>query len=60
MRDLWKEGMVPHLQIHDELDYSIFSEDQAQLVIDRMSNCVEMRVPLVVDYESGETWGDAE
>ena len=60
MRDLWKEGMVPHLQIHDELDYSIFNEDQAQLVIDRMSNCVEMRVPLVVDYESGETWGDAE
>ena len=60
MRDLWKEGLVPHIQIHDELDYSIFNKEQAEIVIDRMVNCVEMRVPLVVDYESGSNWGEAE
>jgi DNA polymerase I-like protein with 3'-5' exonuclease and polymerase domains len=60
MRDLWKEGLVPHIQIHDELDYSIFNKEQAEVVIDRMVNCVKMRVPLVVDYESGSNWGEAE
>ena len=60
MRDLWKEGLVPHIQIHDELDYSVFNKEQAEIVIDRMVNCVEMRVPLVVDYESGSNWGEAE
>ena len=60
MRDLWKEGLVPHIQIHDELDYSIFNKEQAEIVIDRMVNCVKMRVPLVVDYESGSNWGEAE
>ena len=60
MRDLWKEGLVPHIQIHDELDYSIFNQEQAEIVIDRMINCVKMRVPLVVDYESGSNWGEAE
>ena len=60
MRDLWKEGLVPHIQMHDELDYSIFNQEQAEIVIDRMINCVKMRVPLVVDYESGSNWGEAE
>ena len=60
MRDLWKEGLVPHIQIHDELDYSVFNKEQAEIVIDRMVNCVKMRVPLVVDYESGSNWGEAE
>jgi DNA polymerase I-like protein with 3'-5' exonuclease and polymerase domains len=60
MRDLWKEGLVPHLQVHDELDYSVETEEQAQLIIDKMVNCVELKVPLVVDYEKGQTWGEAE
>ena len=60
MRDLWREGLVPHLQVHDELDYSVETEEQAQLIIDKMVNCVELKVPLVVDYEKGQTWGEAE
>ena len=59
MLDLWKEGLVPHLQIHDELDFSVRSEEEAEIIIDRMVNCVELKVPLVVDYEKGQTWGDA-
>ena len=57
--ELWKEGMVPHIQIHDELDFSIFNKEQSEMVIDKMVNCVDMRVPLVVDYESGDNWGEA-
>ena len=59
MRDLWKEGMVPHIGIHDELDYSIFNKEQSDMVIDRMVNCVDLKVPLVVDYETGINWGEA-
>jgi len=28
-------------------------------VIDRMVNCVDLKVPLVVDYETGINWGEA-
>ncbi len=59
MRDLWKEGLVPHIGIHDELDYSIFNKEQSDMVIDRMVNCVDLKVPLVVDYETGINWGEA-
>jgi len=60
MLDLWKEGYVPHIQIHDELDYSISSEEESKMVVDKMVNCVDLAVPLVVDAEFGNTWGDAE
>ena len=59
MRELWREGMVPHIQIHDELDFSIFNKEQSEMVIDKMVNCVDMKVPLVVDDESGDNWGEA-
>ena len=59
MRDLWKEGLVPHIGIHDELDYSIFNKEQSDMVIDKMVNCVDLKVPLVVDYETGINWGEA-
>jgi len=60
MLALWKEGYVPHIQIHDELDYSVFNDKDKQTIIHEMSNCVELSVPLIVDAEMGQTWGDAE
>ena len=29
MLDLYKEGIVPHIQIHDELDISVENDKQA-------------------------------
>ena len=58
MLDLYQEGIVPHIQIHDELDISVESEDQAKKIIEIMENAVTLKVPNKVDYESGETWGD--
>ena len=58
MVNLYKEGIVPHIQIHDELDISIQSDDQAKKIIEIMENAVTLAVPNKVDYESGETWGD--
>jgi len=58
MVDLYNEGIVPHIQIHDELDISIQSEEQSNKIIEIMENAVNLEVPNKVDYESGSTWGD--
>ena len=58
MVDLYNEGVVPHIQIHDELDISVESDDAAKKIIDIMENAVSLEVPNKVDYESGKTWGD--
>ena len=58
MLDLYREGIVPHIQIHDELDISVESELQAKKIIAIMENAVKLKIPNKVDYECGENWGD--
>jgi DNA polymerase I-like protein with 3'-5' exonuclease and polymerase domains len=58
MLDLYQEGIIPHIQIHDELDISVESDEKAKKIIEIMENAVTLAVPNKVDYESGETWGD--
>ncbi len=58
MLDLYKEGIIAHIQIHDELDLSVESKEQADKIIEIMENAVKLAVPNKVDYESGKTWGD--
>ena len=58
MLDLYKEGIIAHIQIHDELDLSVESKKQADKIIEIMENAVKLAVPNKVDYESGKTWGD--
>ena len=57
MLDLYKEGIIPHIQIHDELDLSVETDKQAKRVIEIMENAVTLEVPNKVDYESGKNWG---
>jgi|TARA_X000001388_G_scaffold65791_1_gene52341 DNA polymerase I-like protein with 3'-5' exonuclease and polymerase domains len=58
MLELYKEGILAHIQIHDELDLSVESDAQAKKIIEIMENAVSLEVPNKVDYESGKTWGD--
>ena len=58
MLELYKEGIIAHIQIHDELDLSVESPEHAKKIIEIMENAVKLEVPNKVDYESGETWGD--
>jgi len=58
MLELYKEGIIPHIQIHDELDLSIKDDKEANKVIEIMENAVTLEVPNKVDYEHGDTWGD--
>tara|TARA_R110000751_G_scaffold257565_2_gene356972 strand:+ start:1608 stop:2096 length:489 start_codon:yes stop_codon:yes gene_type:complete len=58
MLDLYKKGIIPHIQIHDELDISVESDKQAKEIIEIMEKAVKLEIPNKVDYESGENWGD--
>jgi len=58
MLDLYQEGIIPHIQIHDELDISVESEEHAKKIIEIMENAVTLAVPNKVDYESGNNWGE--
>ena len=57
MIELYKEGIIPHIQVHDELDISVKSPEHAQKIKDIMENAVDLEVPNKVDYESGPNWG---
>jgi len=55
---LYKEGILGHIQIHDELDFSIESQKQADKIKEIMEQAVDLKVPNKVDYESGPNWGE--
>ena len=58
MLDLYKEGIIPHIQVHDELDISVKDDKEAKQIVQIMEATVDLEVPNKVDYESGYNWGD--
>ena len=58
MINLYKEGIIPHIQVHDELDISVKDDKQARQIVQIMETAVDLEVPNKVDYESGKNWGD--
>ena len=56
---LHKEGYTAHIQVHDELDFSVSNEKDSKNIKEIMENCVELLVPSKVDVELGDSWGDA-
>jgi DNA polymerase I-like protein with 3'-5' exonuclease and polymerase domains len=56
MIELYKEGIIPHIQVHDELDISV--KDNADKIKEIMEHAVSLEVPNKVDYESGPNWGN--
>lgn len=67
MVDAWEAGIqgalgAPLLTVHDELDLSkprTAAGDEAVRELQRiMERCVQLKVPLICDRESGTTWGN--
>ena len=56
---LAEEGMLPLVQIHDELAMTVPDEATARRIQEIMENCVTLQVPSVVDAEIGPSWGTA-
>jgi hypothetical protein len=59
MRACWREGITPLLQMHDCLDCSVSSREQAELVARLGEQAVTLDVPMRVDLKFGRSWGDA-
>ncbi len=57
MIDLHRQGIIPHIQVHDELDISVKDNEDVRDIIEIMENAVSLEVPNKVDYESGPNWG---
>ena len=55
---LYENGIIPHIQIHDEVDISIESVQKAEEIITIMESAVKLEVPNKVDYEQGDNWGE--
>ena len=58
MLELYKEGIVAHIQIHDELCVSVENKSQSDKIKKIMEEAVTLEVPNKVDYEEGENWGE--
>ena len=59
MIDCYNAGFMPMLQIHDELCFSIYGNDDIIKIKKEMENSIEnLRVPFKVDVAKGTSWGE--
>ena len=59
MVELYKEGVIPMIQIHDELAISMENDSKKDKIIEIMENCLDMEIPSKVDLAMGNNWGEA-
>jgi len=57
MVDLHEKGIIPHIQIHDELCISIDGGYMANIIQNVMEQAIPLEVKNKVDFESGPNWG---
>lgn len=65
MLDLYNSGILddigmPHLTVHDELDWSIDKETQMKYfpeAIRIMQDAIPLKIPVLADIEAGPDWG---
>jgi DNA polymerase I-like protein with 3'-5' exonuclease and polymerase domains len=57
MLECWREGIVPLLQMHDELDFSIQGRSTADRAAEIMRTVTTLEVPMMVDIKTGPNWG---
>jgi DNA polymerase I-like protein with 3'-5' exonuclease and polymerase domains len=59
MVDCYNAGHLPILQIHDELCFNVKDNKDVSTIKKTMEDCIEFKVPFVVDHGTGKSWGDA-
>ena len=60
MVDADEAGVRIQLQVHDELDFSIWDRSEAETCAEIMRNALPCNVPAKVDIEIGPNWGQIE
>jgi len=56
MVDLHDKGIIPHIQIHDELCFST-TDHESELIKSTMESAIPLEVKNKVDFEYGLNWG---
>ena len=59
MRAMWREGICPLLQMHDEMDRSVASKEEGDRTAEIMRDAVKISVPVMVDVKYGKNWATA-
>lgn len=59
VRECYRAGYLPLIQMHDELGSSVDSGKDVETIGQIMLEAIPLRVPVLVDLEVGDTWGDA-
>jgi DNA polymerase I-like protein with 3'-5' exonuclease and polymerase domains len=59
MRDAWKEGIVPLLQIHDELAISTDRREEGERLAEIMRDAVKLVIPVGAAPDWGLNWAHA-
>ena len=59
MVECYKVGLCPTLTVHDELCFSINSQEQSDKIVEIMTTCIPgLKIPFEVDAELGNNWGE--
>ena len=57
MVNLYEKGILPQIQIHDELCLSIKNDKEAAIVKEIMEKAITLEVKNKVNYKKGKNWG---
>tara|TARA_R100001086_G_scaffold53324_1_gene23812 strand:+ start:4099 stop:6075 length:1977 start_codon:yes stop_codon:yes gene_type:complete len=57
MVDLYQLGIIPHIQIHDELCLSVENDYKANIVQSSMESAIPLEIKNKVNYKRGQNWG---
>ena len=57
MVDLYAQGILPQIQIHDELCLSVKNDKEGDIVKQTMEKAIQLKVPNKVNYKQGLNWG---
>ena len=60
MVNIYEQGLLPLVQIHDEIAMSVKNREDANTVAEIMENAVPLEVPSKCDVEIGPSWGEAD
>ena len=58
MVDVYKQGIVPLVQVHDELCCSVKSKEEALVIKKIMEDAIPLKIPSKCDVELGDRWGN--
>ena len=59
MVNLYEKGILPQIQIHDELCLSIKDDKEKEIVIKTMENAIPLEIKNKVNCKIGNNWGEA-